>query len=168
MRKLGLILVILSLAAGWAGADANQSAPVRESTYDLVIYGGTTAGVIAAVQASRWASPPSSSARTNTWAGFPAAAWASPTPATRRSSAACRASSTSASGRHYDQPGRLDDGRRREDYGNKGQGTPAIDGDAAHHVDFRAARGRAGLRGFHPGIPNPGPSRRMAGPRDRA
>ena len=37
--------------------------------------------------------------------------------------------------------------QKREEYGNKGQGTPAIDGDAADDVDLRAARRGAGLRG---------------------
>ena len=32
--------------------------------------------------------------------------------------------------------------QKKEAYGNKGQGTPAIDGDAPHHVDLRTARGR--------------------------
>ena len=46
----------------------------------------------------RWASPSSSSARTNISAASPAAAWASPTRATKRSSAGWRASSIIASG----------------------------------------------------------------------
>ena len=48
--------------------------------------------------------------------------------------------------KHYDSPAAWK-WQKREEYGNKGQGTPAIDGDAADDVDLRAARGRAGLRG---------------------
>ena len=52
--------------------------------YDVVVYGGTSAGVIAAVQARRWAGRRSLSARTSTWAACPAAGWAGPIRATRR------------------------------------------------------------------------------------
>ena len=48
---------------------------------------------------------------------------------------------------HYDQPDAWK-WQKKEEYGNKGQGTPAIDGDEPHDVDLRAARRRAGLRGL--------------------
>ena len=48
--------------------------------------------------------------------------------------------------KHYDKPEAWS-WQKREEYGNKGQGTPAIDRRSAHHVDLRAARRRAGLRG---------------------
>ena len=51
MKPLSLqitVALILSIAAGPATAD-----PVPTDTHDLVVYGGTAAGVIAAVQAKR-------------------------------------------------------------------------------------------------------------------
>ena len=77
---------------------------------------------------SRWARRSSSSRRTSTSAASPAAASAGPTPATRRSSAAWPAISITGSGSTT-----TDDAawrwQKRDEYGNKGQGTPAIDGE---------------------------------------
>ena len=38
-----------------------------DNPFDVVVYGGTSAGVAAAVQAARWGNRPSSSRRRSTW-----------------------------------------------------------------------------------------------------
>ena len=56
------------------------------------------------------------------------AGWAGPIPATRRSSAGWPANSITASGNHYQDPAAWK-WQHREEYGNRGQGTAAIDGE---------------------------------------
>ena len=69
---------------GLAAAVASFSGAQRPPTYDLVVYGGTSAGVIAAVQAQRMGKTAVIVGPDTHLGGLSSGGWDSPTPATRR------------------------------------------------------------------------------------
>ncbi len=120
-----LLLSVLAACASDSGT--NETAATRQA--DVIIYGGTSAAVTAAVQVTE-----NGQVRHHRFArqapGRPCrrAAWALPTRATSRSSAGCRGSFTTACTSTTRSP-KTGPGRSRPEYGNKGQGTPAMDGN---------------------------------------
>ena len=100
-------------------------------------------------------------------AGCRAAGSGSPIPATSRSSAACPASSTSGSGRTTTSPAAWR-WQKREEYGNKGQGTPAMDGEQRTMWIFEPHVAERVFEDLVREHEIPVAPRRMAGPRDRA
>ena len=69
--------------------------------YDLVVYGGTAGGVVTAVAAAREGLTVALLEPGRTLAAWSRAGWAGPITAARKSSAATRSSSSSASGKKY-------------------------------------------------------------------
>ena len=69
---------------GLVAAVASFSGAQRPPTYDLVVYGGTSAGVIAAVQAQRMGKTVVIVGPDTHLGGLSSGIWDSPIPATRR------------------------------------------------------------------------------------
>ena len=79
---LGLIAAALALYPTLATAAAADVPP--DAVYNMVVCGGTSARVVAAIQTQKMGRSAISCVRTSIWAACPAAGWAGPTPATRR------------------------------------------------------------------------------------
>lgn len=99
-----------------------------EPDYDLVVYGATSAGVIAAVQARRMGRSVALVCPEKHLGDSPPMDSDTPIQATNLSSAGLRGSFYHRVYLHYQKPEAWR-WQKREEYGNKGQGIPAIDGD---------------------------------------
>ncbi|MBI1358070.1 MAG: FAD-dependent oxidoreductase [Acidobacteria bacterium] len=99
-----------------------------EPDYDVVIYGGTSAGVAAAVQASRMGKSVVIVAPETHLGGLTAGGLGWTDSGRKEVIGGLAREFYHRVWQHYEQPGAWR-WQTREEYGNKGQGTPAIDGD---------------------------------------
>ena len=120
MRHLLLIFLLL-FSASSAGT---QSAP----QYDLVIYGGTAAAVTAAVQAKRMGKTVVIVSPDKHLGGLSSGGLGFTDTGDKAVIGGLAREFYRRVWKHYDQPAAWQ-WEKREEYGNKGQGTPAIDGE---------------------------------------
>ncbi len=119
MRKTCLLCLITSLFA------ANRTASAAD--YDLVVYGGTSAGVIAAVQARRMGKSVVLVGPDRHLGGLSAGGLGFTDTGNKAVIGGLAREFYHRVWRHYDRPEAWK-WQRKSEYGNKGQGTPAIDG----------------------------------------
>jgi FAD dependent oxidoreductase len=113
------------LAAASVLVPTAQPTPAPE--YDLVIYGGTSAGVIAAVQAKRLGKSVVIVGPDTHLGGLSSGGLGFTDTGNKAVIGGLSREFYHRVWRHYDRPGAWR-WQKREEYGNKGQGTPAIDG----------------------------------------
>ncbi len=127
--RLGVLLVWLTL--GWITPPAmaqNEIPPGDAAEYDLVVYGGTSAGVIAAVQAKKMGKSAIIVCPDKHLGGLSSGGLGF-------TDTGNKAAIGGLSREFYHRVWKIyqtEDAwawQKREDYGNKGQGTPAIDGE---------------------------------------
>jgi len=119
MRLLKLIAVALCVSA-FSGA--------QPLTYDVVVYGGTSAGIIAAVQAKRMGKSVVVVAPEKHLGGLSAAGLGFTDTGDKSVIGGLSREFYQRVWSHYDTAGAWK-WQKRDDYGNKGQGTPAMDGE---------------------------------------
>jgi hypothetical protein len=100
---------------------------LRAAAYDLVVYGGTSAGVVAAVQAKRMGKSAIIVCPDRHLGGLSSGGLGFTDTGNKAVIGGLAREFYHRVWQHYDQPGAWR-WQKREDYGNKGQGTPAIDG----------------------------------------
>lgn len=113
-----LILVFATLVSHFAS---------RAAEYDLVVYGGTSAGVIAAVQAKKMGKSVIIVCPDKHLGGLSAGGLGFTDTGDKSVIGGLSREFYHRVWRHYNEP-RAWKWQKREEYGNKGQGTPAIDG----------------------------------------
>jgi FAD dependent oxidoreductase len=117
------LLELLIVSAALVGFPSAQSAP----QFDLVVYGGTSAGVIAAVQAKRLGKTVVLVAPDKHLGGLSSGGLGFTDTGNKAVIGGLSREFYHRVWRHYEEPGAWK-WQKREEYGNKGQGTPAIDG----------------------------------------
>jgi FAD dependent oxidoreductase len=117
------LLQLLIVSAALVGFPSAQSAP----QFDLVVYGGTSAGVIAAVQAKRLGKTVVLVAPDKHLGGLSSGGLGFTDTGNKAVIGGLAREFYHRVWRHYEEPGAWK-WQKREEYGNKGQGTPAIDG----------------------------------------
>jgi FAD dependent oxidoreductase len=117
------LLQLLIVSAALVGFPSAQSAP----QFDLVVYGGTSAGVIAAVQAKRLGKTVVLVAPDKHLGGLSSGGLGFTDTGNKAVIGGLSREFYHRVWRHYEEPGAWK-WQKREEYGNKGQGTPAIDG----------------------------------------
>src|SRR5215208_4498365 len=120
MRRMAKVVGILLAAIALGGA---QATPV----YDLVIYGGTSAGVVAAVQAKRMGKTVVIVSPDTHLGGLSSGGLGFTDTGNKAVIGGLSREFYHRVWKHYAEPSAWNWQKRRE-YGNKGQGTPAIDG----------------------------------------
>lgn len=103
-------------------------AAVTAAEYDLVIYGGTSAGVVAAVQAKRMGKSAIIVCPDKHLGGLSSGGLGFTDTGDKAVIGGLSREFYQRVWKHYHEPGAWQ-WQKREEYGNKGQGTPAIDGD---------------------------------------
>jgi FAD dependent oxidoreductase len=116
-------LLEILLASALVIFPGEQSAP----RFDLVVYGGTSAGVIAAVQAKRLGKTVVIVSPDKHLGGLSSGGLGFTDTGNKAVIGGLSREFYHRVWRHYEQPGAWK-WQKREEYGNKGQGTPAIDG----------------------------------------
>jgi FAD-dependent oxidoreductase family protein len=119
MRPLKPLALALAVSV-FAGA--------QSTTYDVVVYGGTSAGVIAAVQAKRMGKSVVVVAPEKHLGGLSAGGLGFTDTGDKSVIGGLSREFYQRVWSHYDTPGAWK-WQKREEYGNKGQGTPAMDGE---------------------------------------
>ncbi|MFO0930947.1 MAG: FAD-dependent oxidoreductase [Gemmataceae bacterium] len=119
-RRCGSLLVLLCLALG--GSPATVGAEV-----DVVVYGGTSAGVIAAVQARRMGKSVVLVCPDRHLGGLSSGGLGFTDTGNKAVIGGAAREFYQRVWQHYDRPAAWK-WQKKADYGNKGQGTPAIDG----------------------------------------
>jgi FAD dependent oxidoreductase len=117
------LLELLIVSAALVGFPSAQSAP----QFDLIVYGGTSAGVIAAVQAKRLGKTVVLVAPDKHLGGLSSGGLGFTDTGNKAVIGGLSREFYHRVWRHYEEPGAWK-WQKREEYGNKGQGTPAIDG----------------------------------------
>jgi hypothetical protein len=117
--------VLLLIAIWFSGSQA----PAPTPQFDVVVYGGTSAGVIAAVQAKRMGKSVVVVGPDRHLGGLSSGGLGFTDTGNKAVIGGLSREFYHRIWRHYDQPAAWV-WQKREEYGNKGQGTPAIDGDA--------------------------------------
>jgi hypothetical protein len=120
----------------WALICQAQAQTQNEHTADVIVYGGTSAAITSAIKAKQLGHSVIVVSPDKHLGGLMQAASVGPIRATKLSSAAYRARVLSSRLATLQRADRLDATNSRI-HGNKGQGTPAIDGTQTHHVDLR-------------------------------
>ncbi|MEX0324032.1 MAG: FAD-dependent oxidoreductase [Puniceicoccaceae bacterium] len=122
--------VLVVLALGWL-LSANISCKKVEvsENYDIVVYGGTSAGVIAAVQASRMGNSVAIVCPDTHLGGLSSGGLGWTDTGRKHVIGGLAREFYHRVYLHYDKPESWE-WEKRSEYGNVGQGTPAIDGDA--------------------------------------
>ena len=123
-RRSALSLIVVLVAACTQG-DAAQ--PVETTSYDIVIYGGSSAGVISAVQAVRLGKSAIIVCPDRHLGGLTAGGLGWTDTGNKAVIGGLAREFYHRIWRHYQRPEAWR-WQRREEYGNRGQGTPAIDG----------------------------------------
>ena len=118
------VLEVVGLAAAAALFSGAQTPPV----YDLVVYGGTSAGVIAAVQAHRMGKTVVIVGPDKHLGGLSSSGLGFTDTGDKAVIGGLSREFYHRVWQHYQRPDAWT-WQRREEYGNKGQGTPAIDGE---------------------------------------
>jgi hypothetical protein len=119
MRLLELFLLSLLIAA---------SSGTQPMTYDVVVYGGTSAGIIAAVQARRMGKSVVVVAPEKHLGGLSAGGLGFTDTGDKSVIGGLSREFYQRVWSHYDTPAAWK-WQKRDEYGNKGQGTPAMDGE---------------------------------------
>jgi hypothetical protein len=119
MRLLELFLLPLFIAA---------SSGAQPMTYDVVVYGGTSAGIIAAVQARRMGKSVVVVAPEKHLGGLSAGGLGFTDTGDKSVIGGLSREFYQRVWSHYDTPAAWK-WQKRDEYGNKGQGTPAMDGE---------------------------------------
>ena len=104
-----------------------ESTVLRAAEYDLVVYGGTSAGVVAAVQAKRMGKTAVIVGPDTHLGGLSSGGLGFTDTGNKSVIGGLSREFYHRVWRHYDQPEAWQ-WQQRSEYGNKGQGTPAIDG----------------------------------------
>ena len=129
-KKLTAILISLvcgSLSLAWSG-QAKASTDDGERHWDVVVYGGTSSAVIAAVQARRMGKQVVIVCPEKHLGGLSAGGLGWTDTGNKAVIGGLAREFYHRVWRHYQQPDAWQ-WQERSDYGNQGQGTPAIDGD---------------------------------------
>ena len=113
---------------GLVAAVASFSGAQRPPTYDLVVYGGTSAGVIAAVQAKRMGKTVVIVGPDTHLGGLSSGGLGFTDTGNKAVIGGLSREFYHRVWQHYQRPDAWK-WQKREEYGNKGQGTPAIDGE---------------------------------------
>ena len=132
--------------------------------FDLVVYGGTSAGVIAAVQAKRIGKSVVIVGPDKHLGGLSSGGLGFTDTGNKAVIGGLSREFYQRIWQHYNEPEAWK-WQKREEYGNKGQGTPAIDGAQRTMWIFEPQRGRARVRGSRQGTSDPRRSQRVARPR---
>ena len=119
MRPFKLLVLALLVSA---------SSGAQPVTYDMVVYGGTSAGIIAAVQAKRMGKSVVVVAPEKHLGGLSAGGLGFTDTGDKSVIGGLSREFYQRVWSHYDTPGAWT-WQKREEYGNKGQGTPAMDGE---------------------------------------
>ena len=119
-----LLTLVLATATALTSSAAQ---PTRPQQYDVVIYGATSAGVIAAVQAARLGKTVTIVAPDKHLGGLSSSGLGFTDTGNKAVIGGLSREFYQRVWRHYDKPEAWR-WQKREEYGNKGQGTPAIDG----------------------------------------
>jgi len=119
MRLFKLLAVLLAMLF---------SSSAQTITYDVVVYGGTSAGIIAAVQAKRMGKSVVVVAPEKHLGGLSAAGLGFTDTGDKSVIGGLSREFYQRVWSHYDTAGAWK-WQKRDDYGNKGQGTPALDGE---------------------------------------
>jgi len=122
MRRISWGLLI-AVGIGCAAAPASQN-----ETYDLVVYGGTSAGVVAAVQARRMGKTAVIVCPDRHLGGLSSGGLGFTDTGNKAVIGGLARDFYHRLYQHYQKPEAWA-WQKREEYGNKGQGTPALDGD---------------------------------------
>ena len=122
VRRLPALVLVLLLAS----ALATPSAQTAE--YDLVVYGGTSAGVIAAVQAKQMGKSVVIVCPDKHLGGLSSGGLGFTDTGNKAVIGGLSREFYHRVWKHYDKPAAWK-WQKQEEYGNKGQGTPAIDGE---------------------------------------
>src|SRR5687767_1956295 len=123
----GPLLRVLKIA-GLAAAVALSSGAQRPPTYDVVVYGGTSAGVIAAVQAHRMGKTVVVVGPDKHLGGLSSSGLGFTDTGNKAVIGGLSREFYHRLWQQYQRPETWK-WQRRDEYGNKGQGTPAIDGE---------------------------------------
>jgi FAD-dependent oxidoreductase family protein len=105
-----------------------RAAPARADDYDIVVYGGTSAGVTAAVQAKKMGKSVVIVSPDKHLGGLSSGGLGFTDTGNKAVIGGLSREFYHRVWKHYDQPDAWK-WQKREEYGNKGQGTPAIDGE---------------------------------------
>src|SRR6266851_9050087 len=105
-----------------------RAAPARADDYDIVVYGGTSAGVIAAVQAKKMGKSVVIVSPDKHLGGLSSGGLGFTDTGNKAVIGGLAREFYHRVWQHYNQPDAWK-WQKREEYGNKGQGTPAIDGE---------------------------------------
>ena len=128
--KTRLCLALVCLLGGVCPMDAvaNDDGPVQETACDVVVYGGTSAGVIAAVQAARLGKSVTVVCPEKHLGGLSSGGLGFTDTGDKAVIGGLAREFYHRIWQHYQSPGAWRFQGRAE-YGNRGQGTPAIDGE---------------------------------------
>ena len=135
--------------------------------FDVVIYGGTSAGVIAAVQAKKMGKSVVIVCPDKHLGGLSSGGLGFTDTGNKAVIGGLSREFYHRVWKHYDQPEAWK-WQKREEYGNKGQGTPAIDGEQRTMWIFEPHVAEQVFEDFVKEHEIPRPSRRVARPRQRA
>lgn len=130
-----------------AGLIATSARPGFAAEYDVVVYGGTSAGVMAAVQAQRMGKSVIIVCPDKHLGGLTSSGLGYTDTGDKTVIGGLAREFYQRIWQHYDRPGAWK-WQRREDYGNKGQGTPAIDGAHRTMWIFEPHAAEAVFEGF--------------------
>ena len=123
LRRLTSAFVAAALTACSPGL---QEPP--EETYDVVVYGGTSAGVAAAVQVARMGKSVVLVSPDRRWGGLSSGGLGWTDTGNKAVIGGLAREFYHRIWRHYERPEAWK-WQKREEYGNRGQGTPAVDGE---------------------------------------
>ena len=123
--------------------------------YDLVIYGGTSAAIIAAVQAKKMGKSVVVVCPDKHLGGLSSGGLGFTDTGNKAVIGGLSRDFYHRVWKHYDKP-RAWNWQKKSRIRQQGAGDAGDRWRAAHDVDLRAARGRAGLRGLREGIQDPG------------
>jgi hypothetical protein len=126
MRRISTLGAALFVAAG-CGAGA-PGRPAADETYDLVVYGGTSAGVIAAVQARRMGKTVVVVCPDRHLGGLSSSGLGFTDTGNKAVIGGLAREFYHRLWKHYQKPEAWT-WQKASEYGNKGQGTPALDGE---------------------------------------
>ena len=152
---------------GLVAAVASFSCTQRPTTYDLVVYGGTSAGVIAAVQAKKMGKSVVIVCPDKHLGGLSSGGLGFTDTGNKAVIGGLSREFYHRVWQHYRPPDAWK-WQKREEYGNKGQGTPAIDGEQRTMWIFEPHVAEQVFEDLVTRARDPGRSRRMARSRRRA
>ena len=139
---IGLV-VLIALNAPEAAVSQEQSS---EKTHDVVVYGGTSAGIAAALQAKRMGKSVVVVSPDIHLGGLTAGGLGWTDSGNKTVVGGIAREFYGRIWQHYEKNDAWK-WQTRKQYGGRGQGGPGARRQEPHDVDFRAPRGRSGIRG---------------------